>query len=103
MEDPFDTEVEEHELTPYDLLEDTSLDHIEQNTEFRNERQIWAMIDKVKFFHLAMDEDPIKWADPEQENYKYMRSMISFRRKGRAETVEVGNSTDNPSLMDRLL
>ena len=98
----YETE-ERPEKNAYDLLENTKHDHIEQNTEFTSIRIIKAMNDKEKFYHLGIGDDVQKWVDPERENRKTMKRMVSFKRKGREETVKIGTAKEQrASLADRL-
>ena len=100
--DAYETE-ERPEKNAYDLLENTEKNHIEQNTEFTSIRTIKAMNDKEKFNHLGIGEDIQKWVDPERENQTTMKRMISFKRKGREETVKIGTAKEQKaSLAERL-
>ena len=99
---PFDSEEVEHIKTAYDLLEDTTANHLEQNTDLRSEKQIRNMINKVKYFHIGMDEDPLVWMDPAKENQSYMRMMISYKRGGRGEIVKIGTSQIERSAGERM-
>ena len=99
---PFDSEEVEHIKSAYDLLEDTTANHLEQNTDLRSEKQIRNMINKVKYFHIGMDEDPLVWMDPAKENQSYMRMMISYKRGGRGEIVKIGTSQIERSAGERM-